>query len=108
MSFDCRLMSVLVFLFVVASVWAQDEKTLSLQKTKTYEEVVAYFQQEVPKLGLDKLTPKERAKTIAGLLMPVSEKLLEIAKTPQEKQQAYEMKLNAFPRLYWCTKKARS
>ena len=99
MSFDCRLMSVLVLLFVVAPVWAQ--QTLSLQEAKTYEEVGAYFQQEVPKLGLDKLAPKERAKTIAGLLMPVSEKLLEIAKTPQEKQRAYEMKLNALTNLLW-------
>ena len=103
MSFDYRLMSVLClsFLFVVVSVQAQGEpeKALSLQEAKTYEEVVAYFQQEVPKLGLDKLAPKERAKTIAGLLMSVSEKLQTIAKTSQEKQQAYGMRFSALVNL---------
>jgi len=86
-------------LFIVAPVQAQDEpvKALSLNDVKTVDDAFAYLKHEGDKDGpsLVSLTPKERAVKIAGILMPVGNKILEIAKTHDEKGRGYRMKFNA-------------
>ena len=88
----------LLFLFLAASVQAQSEpeKAPSLNDAKTTMDVLAYINSEAAKLNLPALKPEDRAVTIAGLLMPASDKILEIATSTNEKRQAYMMKLSAF------------
>jgi len=82
-------------LFFVAPEPIRGEGDKALQEAKTADDVLAHLDREAQKLNLDELAPRKRAEVLADLLMPASEKLLEVAKTPQEKQTAYEMKLSA-------------
>ena len=101
MSFSIRLAFVfcLLSLFIASLVQAQSEpqNPPSLTDAKTMADVLAYLNHEGGKLGqsLASLDPKERAATVAGILMPVSDKILEIAQTSEEKKQAYSLKFSA-------------
>jgi len=96
--FSIRLVVICLFsLSLAVSCQAQNEteKAPSLNDAKTMQDVFAYLDYEGGKLNLASLNPKERAITIAGLLMPASEKLLEIATTTPEKAQAHNMRISA-------------
>ena len=84
-------LAVILCFSLSASVWAQD---LKLDEAKTFADVAAYMQQE-----RGKLTPsasvKEDALALANLLLPASEKLLEVAQNDMEKRSGYNMKLQA-------------
>ena len=91
----------LLSLFIFASAQAQvtPGKVPTLNEAKTFADVDAYLNSEAEKLNLGSLALKERAAALAGLLMPVSEKLLLIAKDTSEKGQAYSMKFAALANL---------
>jgi len=81
----------LLSLFLVPFVQAQ-----SLSDAKTMADVAAYVNQEAAKLDSDSMKPEELATKIAGLLIPAADKILEFALTPEEKTQAYNLKMSAF------------
>ena len=88
----------LLALCLVAWVQAQrePEKAPSLNDAKTVADVFAYLNYAGSKLDPSSLEPKELAAAAAGILMPASEKMLELAESTQEKRMAYGMKLSAF------------
>jgi thiol-disulfide isomerase/thioredoxin len=67
----------------------------TLNEAKTLEDVDFYVNYEVSKLNLPTLTPKERSRSLADVVMPASDKVLEIAKTPEEKSVGYSLKFFA-------------
>ena len=91
------LLLCLISLFLITSAQAQEtpEKIPPLNEAKTFDDVNAYLNQEAQKLDLGSLEPKARSAAIAGLLMPASEKLLEIAADVNEKRQAYSLRFSA-------------
>ena len=81
----------LLSLFLAASVQAQ-----SLNDAKTLTDVTAYVNREAAKHDLPSMKPEELATTIAGILIPAGDKILEFATTTEEKSQAYNLKMSAF------------
>ena len=94
MSFRNCLVSVLcsLALLLSASVSAQDKQ---LSDAKTFEDISAYLSQEIGKHNPHNHDAKENARVLAGILLPVSDKLLKIAQNDMEKRSAYNMKLTA-------------
>ena len=87
----------LLALFLFAWIGAQDKlKTSSLNDAQTIDDIHAYIQQEASKYNLYSLDPKKRAAVLAGILLPASNKMLEIAKNDREKLSAYNLKIDAF------------
>ena len=101
MSVQTRLAFVLCLLSLclAVSVLAQDEPKIisSLNDTKTVADVYAYIRYEGSKVAqsLSSSRPKERAVITAGITIPASDKILEIATNPEEKRQGYNMKFFA-------------
>ena len=81
-------------LLTAAPVLAQDKK---LSDAETFADVAEYAQQEINKLnatGID--DPVEKARALAGIFLPASEKLMEVSTNDMEKRTAYSWKLSAF------------
>lgn len=90
----------LLSLCLAVSVQAQDEPKIisSLNDAKTVADVLTYTDHEYDRLtsSVPALDPKEEAIALADMNMQASEKILELAKTPDEKEQAYWAKYSAF------------
>ena len=89
----------LISLFFVASLQAQDTPSVpaqSLNDANTTRDILGYITEATAKLNLPSLKPEEQAAAIAGVLMPASEKLLELATTPAETRRAHLVKISAF------------
>jgi len=84
-------------LFFVASVQAQDEteKAPSLQYAKTFFDIANYISHEIGNIDKD-ADQKQQAALRADIFMRASDKLLEIAKEDNDRNNAYSIRLNAF------------
>jgi len=79
-------------LFFSVSALAQDKQ---LSDATTFADVVAYIQQEMGKHTPSDDDEKENARVLASILLPASERLLEIAENDMERRSAFNMKLAA-------------
>ena len=94
MSFYCRLAFILGFAFLLGC-----DNGASLKNAQTFDDVVKYVDQKMEKYNnLDSRSLKD-CLAIAKILMPASDKLLEVAQTADEKCYAYQMKIEAFQHL---------
>jgi len=78
----------LLLLFVTATVQAQDKQ---LSDAQTFAAISAYIQQEI-----QKFPARPTGIALANILIPASDRLLEIAKTDVEKRNAYNWRIRAF------------
>ena len=84
-------------LFIASPLSAQNEteNVPSLQDAKTLFDIVGYIGHETGKIDKD-AEPKQRAVLQADIFMRASDKLLEIAKEDNDRNNAYSLRLYAF------------
>ncbi len=89
--------AVLILLCGTISVSAQDEavKTPSLQDAKTAFDVFDYMDHECGKIDKE-IDQKQQAALRADIFMAASDKLMEIAKEDNDRNNAYSLKFGAF------------
>ena len=96
MSFRIPIVLCLLSLFIVTPVPAQEEpKAPTLSEAVTFADVMAYVQYEAGKINAVAADPKERVLLLGNVLLPASEKMLEVAGQPMEKMIAYQMRFSA-------------
>lgn len=91
---NCHAFSLCVFALCLSMSALAQEKQLN--DAKTFADVAAYIQQETSKHNPLDHDAKENARVFAGILLPASEKLMEVATNDMEKRTAYNLKLTTF------------